>query len=326
MIIFGGIHIVLQFFLVPETSYVRDTRREIDQGTQDKIEDLAAGVVEQTEEKGTASAAHIDQTVSEPVEHASPKKTFYQSLAIFTTTYSKENLLQLYFAPWGVMANAAIALVVLVYSLSLVMFIIVAFIIPQAFAKAPYHMNSAAIGRLSFGPFIGGAIASTLNALVSDRLIRWCARRNQGVYEPEYRLIPAFLAFFTGASLMGWGVAVADGLSPYACATVHGLILFGIVFAVSGVSSYAVDSYRSMTAEIFICCQTLKNFFAFGFSYFVNDWTVKVGLKHSFYAWGSLSLGLAALLPFLFVFGKKYRSYWARHNLLEKWHILTHRE
>lgn len=326
MIIFGGIHIVLQFFLVPETSYVRDARRNIDRGTEDKIQDLAAAAAAvQDGEKGTVVSAHIDQAPRE-CGPGPPKKTFWQGLAIYTTTYSEENLLQLYFAPWGVMMNMAIAVVVLVYSLSLVMFIVVAFIIPQAFARAPYHMNSAGIGRLSFGPFIGGAIASILNGLLSDRLIRWCARRNRGVYEPEYRLILAFLAFFTGASLMGWGVAVADGLSPYACATLHGLILFGIVFAVSGVSSYAVDSYSALTAEIFICCQTFKNFFAFGFSYFVNDWTVKVGMKHSFYAWGALSLGLTALLPFLFVFGKKYRSYWARHNLLQKWHILTHQE
>ena len=326
MIIFGAIHLLLQFFLVPETTYVRDARREIDLGTEDKIEDLAAAVEEQgrLDEKVVASSAHMDPAPLDSAAEAPEKKTFRQNLAVYTGTYSNRNLLQLYFAPWAVMTNIATALVVLIYSLSLVMFIVVAFIIPQAFTKAPWHLKAGGLGRLSFGPFIGGTIACLLNALLSDRLIRWCARRNRGVYEPEYRLIPAFLAFVTGACLMGWGVAVSDGLSQYACATLHGLILFGIVFTVSGVSGYAVDSYRNMTAEIFIACQTAKNFTSFGFSFFVNDWTAKVGVRHSFFAWGGLMFGLATIIPLMFIFGKKQRSFWARHSLMEKWHILTH--
>ena len=327
MIIFGAVHVLSQFFLVPETTYVRDARCEIDLGTEDKIEDIVGTLGEQgsPEEKVIARPVHLDRAPMHSAAEA-PKKTFRQGLAVYTGTYSKENLLQLYFAPWAVMTNIATALVVLIYSLSLVMFIVVAFIIPQVFTKAPWHMKAGALGRLSFGPFIGGTIACLLNALLSDRLIRWCARRNTGVYEPEYRLLPAFLSFIIGACLMGWGAAVSDGLSQYACATLHGLILFGIVFTVSGVSGYAVDSYRDMTAEIFIACQTAKNFISFGFSFFVNDWTAKVGVRHSFFAWGGLMFGLATIIPLMFIFGKKQRSFWARHNLMEKWHILTHQE
>lgn len=327
MIIFGGIHTILQFLFVPETSYIRDPQCEIDLGTDDKIDNLlAAATIDAIAENKKHVSAHIDRVPPASALQPPPKKTYRQSLAVYTTTYSQDNLLHLSFAPWGILTNAAIVIVVLIFSMSVVMYIVVAFIIPQAFARAPYHMNPAAIGRLSFGPFVGGLIASVCNGLLSDRLIKWCARRNHGVYEPEYRLIMALLAFLTGTALMGWGVAVADGLSPYACAALHGLILFGVVFAVSGVSTYAVDSYRSLTAEIFIICQTVKSLITFGFSYFVNDWTARVGLKHAFYAWGALTLGLATLIPLLFIFGKKYRSYWARHNLLEKWHILTLKE
>lgn len=317
MIIFGGTHLIFQFLLVRETSFIRDSQREIDQGTEDRIQELA--VTAQKTEKNAHPPTHLEDA---PLNTDQPsQKTYWQSLKVYTGVYSTENLLKLCFAPFAVMSNVAIATVVLIFSLSLTLFVIVAFILPQAFARPPFSMDSAAIGYLFFGPFIGGTIACILNGLLSDRLIRWCARHNQGVYEPEYRLIPGFLAFFTGAALMGWGVAVGDGLSPYVCATLHGIILFGIVFAISGVSGYAVDSYRNMTAEIFICCQIFKNVFVFSFSYFVNEWTDEVGIKHSFYAWGALSLGLAGLLPLLFIFGKQYRSFWARHDLMDKFHI-----
>lgn len=318
MIIFGGIHLLLQFLLVRETSYIRGPSHEINSGTKHNIRDSAVmtPIFEENE--------HVSTNLEDmPLNRVpSSRNTYWQGLTICTGTYSTDNLLRLCFAPLAVMSNIAIAVVVLVYSLSTVMFIIVALLIPQLFAKPPFSMDSAAIGHLFLGSFIGGTVASTLNGLLSDRLIRWCAAHNQGVYEPEYRLIPGFLAFVAGASLMGWGVAVGDGLSPYVCATLHGMILFGVVFAVSGVSGYAVDSYRTMTTEIFICCQIFKNFFGFGFSYFVSDWTDQVGVEHSFYAWGGLSFGLATMLPLLFIFGKRYRSFWARHNLLDKAHIL----
>lgn len=319
MIIFGGVHLLLQFLLVPETSFNRDLQRKHDLGPEDNAQELAV-TTRKSERIGNLPTRHLEDAPLNTVPLS--RKTYRQSLQVYTGVYSNENLLRLCFAPLAVMSNFAIAVVVLVYSLSLVMFIVVAFILPDAFAKPPYKMDPAAIGRLFFGPFTGGTIACALNALLSDRLIRWCAMRNHGVYEPEYRLIPGFLAFITGAGLMGWGVAVSDGSSPYVCATLHGLTLFGIVFAVSGVSGYAVDSYRTMTAEIFICCHTFKNVFAFSFSYFVNDWTDDVGVKHSFYAWGALALGLAGLLPILFISGKRYRSFWARHNLLNKYNIL----
>lgn len=322
MVIFGGVHLLLQFFLVRETSFIRNAQHEIDRGTEDKVQKLAVATQKcfSNEDLPTHSANAPFSTVP------TSRKSYWQGLKVYNGVYSSDSLLKLCFAPFAVMSNIAISVVVLVYSMSLVMFIIVAFVIPQVFNKPPFNMDSAEIGHLFFGSFTGGTIACILNGLLSDRLIRWCAARNQGVYEPEYRLIPGLLAFITGASLMGWGVAAGDGFSPYVCATLHGLVLFGVVFAVSGVSGYAVDSYRNMTAEIFICCQIFKNIFAFAFSYFITDWTEKVGVKHSFYSWGALSLGLAGLIPFLFIFGKRYRSFWARNNLLDKVHILRSEE
>ena len=81
-----------------------------------------------------------------------------------------------------------------------------------------------------------------------------------------------------------------------------------------------------MTAEIFIASMAVKNMVIYGFSYFVNTWTAEAGVRHCFFIWGAISLALGATVPIAFIFGKKYRSYWARHNLLVKWGIRTHTE
>ena len=58
----------------------------------------------------------------------------------------------------------------------------------------------------------------------------------------------------------------------------------------------------------------------------MNNWTASVGPQHVFYVWGGVAFTLIATLPVMFVFGKKYRPYWARNNLLEKMYVRTHEE
>lgn len=69
-----------------------------------------------------------------------------------------------------------------------------------------------------------------------------------------------------------------------------------------------------------------KNFLFYGFSNFVNEWTVAKGPATVFYTFGGIALGLVVTTPIVFIFGKKYRSHWARNNLLDKLHIKTHSE
>lgn len=71
---------------------------------------------------------------------------------------------------------------------------------------------------------------------------------------------------------------------------------------------------------------TFKNLLIYGFSYFVNNWTAENEAATVFYTFGGVAIALMLSAPVLFVFGKKYRSYWHRHNLLEKLNIQTHAE
>ncbi|OAP54792.1 hypothetical protein AYL99_11240 [Fonsecaea erecta] len=332
LVLFGGIQTILQFLFVPETSYVRDRRYEIDEVKNDNLQDLAAleyqeklnmekpGVATHAEETGATTTPASDEA---RVYH---KKTWIQELAIFSGTYSNENFFQLLLAPFAVVLNLAVLWILIINSMYVVLYVVIAFCLAQLFAPPPYLLSPASIGYLSLGPFVGGILGSVIMGTLSDPFIKWCARRNRGVYEPEYRLIPCVLGVCSGAGLMLFGHLVSEGKSPYACATVHGLMLFGVMFLCIGTSNYALDAYRGMANEIFIASMAVKNLILYGFSYFVNNWTAQVGPQHAFYVWGGVAFALIATLPFMFFLGKKYRSYWARHNLLEKMHIRTHEE
>jgi hypothetical protein len=97
-----GFQLLLVFFFVPETAYERDVGLEIDQNVDDSAMEKPAQVKIERVDDGTVN----DRSASTSTP---PKKTFLQSLAIFTGTHSDENLLPLILAPILVNGESFIA-------------------------------------------------------------------------------------------------------------------------------------------------------------------------------------------------------------------------
>ncbi|KAH7075639.1 major facilitator superfamily domain-containing protein [Paraphoma chrysanthemicola] len=327
LIPFTVLELLLLFFFVPETSYIRDHRYDIDELSQDNLQDLAA--VERRHaaaEKGSQDDMVKLETTTTSPPGLRPKKTFVQELAIFTGTYSNDNLLQLTIAPFAVCMNLAVLWMVIVTGGLTAFFVAQSYDMAQIFMAPPYLLSAAGVGYLSVGPFLGGLLGSILLGATLDPVSTWCAKKNKGIYEPEYRLLGMIPSFTIVIGLCLFGYFAEQGSSFYLTAFFHGMDLFGIVTACISASAYILDAYRDISAEIFIINMVLKNFLFYGFSYFVNDWTARAGPAIVFYVFGAIAGGMIITAPIFFFWGKRYRSYWSRHNLLEKWGIRTHSE
>jgi hypothetical protein len=329
LIAFTGLETILLILFVPETAYNRDHRYDIDELADDHLEDLAAA--EKRHGLALDGKSHSDEIVK--VETATstspalrPKKTFVQELAVFTGTYSDDNLFQLFIAPFAVCTNLAVLWMVVVTGGLTAFFVAQSYDMAQIFMFPPYNLTAAGVGYLSLGPFIGGLLGAMILGPTLDPLIRWCAKRNGGVYEPEYRLLGMIPALLTGVGLFAFGYMTQNHFSYYATATMHGMDLFGIVCAAISASAYIIDAFRDMSSEVFIANMVFKNFLFYGFSYFVNNWTATDGPAKVFYTFGGISFAMMLTAPVFFFWGKRYRSFWHRHNLLEKWGIRTHAE
>ena len=324
-IAFISFQILLLFFFVPETQYNRDRRYNIDELADEKLADLA-----QVEKRHAMQLDAVEleksTTVSSNTSQHRPraKKTFTQELAVFTGTYSDDNFLQLVIAPFAVCTNLAVLWVVVVSGTVVATYVAQAYVLAQIFSLPPYNLTASGVGYLSMGPFVGGVLGTLIFGSICDPAIKWCARKNNGIYEPEYRLLPMLAGLLAGAGLFGFGHLCQHHESMYATATMHGLVLFGIIAIVIATSGYALDAYREMGSEIFVAGIVFKNFLFYGFSYFVNEWTATAGPQTVFFTFGGVALALAISTPVVFIFGKKYRSFWHRHNVMEKLHIKTH--
>ncbi|KAF2027514.1 MFS transporter-like protein [Setomelanomma holmii] len=326
LIPFTALELVLLFFFVPETSYNREHRYDIDELSQDNLQDLAAVEARHaTEEKGSDHMVKVETATSTP-PGLKPKKTFVQELAIFTGTYSNDNLLQLTIAPFAVCANLAVLWMVIVTGGLTAFFVAQSYDMAQIFMAPPYLLSAAGVGYLSLGPFLGGLLGCIILGASLDPLIKWCAKKNKGVYEPEYRLLGMIPTVTIVIGLCLFGHFAKIGASYYLTAFFHGMDLFGIVCAAIAASTYVLDAFRDISAEVFIINMVFKNFLFYGFSYFVNDWTAREGPAIVFYVFAAAAGGMIITAPFFFFWGKRYRSYWCRHNLLKKWGITTHSE
>ncbi|KAL1792815.1 hypothetical protein ACET3X_009322 [Alternaria dauci] len=328
LIPFVTLEVILLYFFVPETTYNRDHRYDIDELSNDNLADLAAA---EKRHAGNAEKAESDDIMKIETANSSspamrPKKTYVQELAIFTGKYSDDNLLQLVIAPFAVCANMAVLWMVVVTGGLTAFFVAQSYVMAQIFMAPPYLLSAAGVGYLSLGPFLGGLLGSILLGATLDPLIKWCAKKNNGVYEPEYRLLAMIPSVTIVIGLCLFGYFAEEGKSFYLTAFFHGMDLFGIVIAAISASSYVLDSFRDLSSEVFIINMVFKNFLFYGFSYFVNDWAASEGPAIVFYVFAAISGVMIITAPIFFFWGKVYRSYWHRHNLLQKWGIVTHAE
>ncbi|PSK53758.1 MFS transporter-like protein 30 [Elsinoe australis] len=316
LLILGSLIMVLHFLFVPETQYNRDRAYELDE----------TGIPAATlNEK--VDAVQVEDVGSNSGSNSSIKpKTYVQSLAIFTGKYSNENFFMLCFGPFATCLNLAVLWVIILSGYYLSLFVTVAYLLAQLFSPPPYLLTASGVGYLSLGPFLGGLLAAVVSAFINDPLVRWCAKRNKGVYEPEYRLLIAHGGLIGIAGFIGFGFAAQNYESYFLTAFCHGMGLFGLMFLFISSTNYALDSFREMSNEIFLASMAFKNLIIFAYAYFINDWAAREGPAQVLYVLGAVGAGLMITTPVLFIFGKRYRLWWHKHNLVQKLGIVTHAE
>ncbi|KIW13192.1 hypothetical protein PV08_08379 [Exophiala spinifera] len=313
--IFCCVQFVLMFLFCPETTYVRDSHYDTDQSAE-------------VDEKGLTELATIEHShkehTGEPGQGDSPgyvvpkKKTFVQELAVFTGVYSRDSIFKFLFGPFLTLLNPAGCYAVIASGLLNSWYVGSAIILAGVFAGPPWQFNAAQIGYLGAGPFVGGLLGSLVTGFWGDHVIKYLTRRNKGVYEPEFRLvfmIPTGIACGVGMFLFGYTMEV--GSPAELCAFFQGVMMFGVLIGIFSTLSYGLDSFRSQSNEIFIMNMLFKNFMFYGLSNFANDWVASSGPEQIMYVFGGTSVFLSLLGLPVYIYGKRLRSWWARHDLFK---------
>lgn len=123
---------------------------------------------------------------------------------------------------------------------------------------------------------------------------------------------------FTATGFFAWGQALykADPW-PVPVVVCLGIINFGVQLGTTGVVTYVSDCHREQSAEAFAIMNFLKNFFAFGLTFYSNDWIATQGVRNTFYVIGGITIAVTLTTIPMYIYGKRARSWVARSGVLD---------
>ncbi|KAF4440754.1 putative HOL1-like protein [Fusarium austroafricanum] len=122
--------------------------------------------------------------------------------------------------------------------------------IAMVFAAPPYNFNTAGVGLMSLGPFVGNVFGSLYGGLLGDWVVIKMAKRNKGIFEPEMRLYIVLLpALLMGAGLIMFGVTAEKGWHWIYPSIGGAFFGFGMASMIDISCTVVIDVYQSASTH-----------------------------------------------------------------------------
>ncbi|KAF2134125.1 MFS transporter-like protein [Dothidotthia symphoricarpi CBS 119687] len=330
--IFAGAMLPLIVLFCPETTYTRDSKFDIDsmgnllvvQGAEMNV--LGPASVAPSTNAGE-SEPHGDKTaiLHTTTQHHTPpppKTSFTQSLALFSGRKTQARYLPLLLRPISLFLHPGILWSCLIQGTLIGFTVLIGVVLAAIMLGPPLWFGEVETGYMYTGAFIGALLGFALTGLLADWSARVLTRWNNGVYEPEFRMllvVPQLLLGGVGLYGFGWTSGDAGRYGWFLPDFFFGVVVVGMVCGAVGSALYVVDAFRDISVEAFTCLLVFKNFFSFALTFKGFDWMVEArSIRNVFIAVGSAQVGICLLTVPMYIFGKRNRSFFHRHNVFFK--------
>ncbi|KAL8294553.1 hypothetical protein RB597_007802 [Gaeumannomyces tritici] len=247
-------------------------------------------------------------------------KSFVQQLRPWHGRLNGDRWLKVAFRPFVLFSYPAVLWSSAMYACSVGWLIVVSESVAVIYREKYYDFDALGVGLVYLSPFIGGVLGTAVAGKVSDIFVKAMARRNGGLYEPEFRLVMALpIGVTTVMGLMGFGWSAEERNSWIVPTVFFGIISFGCCLGSTTSITFCVDSYRQYAGEALVTLNFTKNILhGLVFSLFVTEWLEHDGAKAVFIWLGVVQLVVVAFAAPLFVYGKRCRMWTVRNNFMEK--------
>ncbi|KAL9598161.1 MAG: hypothetical protein Q9219_004658 [cf. Caloplaca sp. 3 TL-2023] len=294
---FTALNLVLIIFFAPETQYHRPARYNTDVVMVGEHAQLETETDRPSRDNERDTLTTVARTQERPL-------SYLQELQPFTGIFAKDNPLKHVIRLFACIRYPAVVWTFLVAGTYSGWFSGLSITVAQIFSS----YTPMEIGRLNTFPAVGAFLAfAVLNAL-ADSTAKWAARKNQGIYEPEFRLYLVAFGLFVGVpglALFGW---YADTARPSweVISFLYGLIIFTTVTQQSTSFAYLLDAHRGISIETAVFVVMVRNFFSFAAGNFLPPWLMH-GTASTFYTIAGIQAVLVLTTIPLYIFGKAIR-------------------
>jgi hypothetical protein len=123
------------------------------------------------------------------------KKTYLQELNPWSG-FRNKNLIHVFFRPFPLIVYPAVFLSFLAFSTTLSWHVIYQSTASGVYEKPPFNFSVQITGLYNVAAAISIPIGVFIGGFMTDWIATRWARRNNGVFEPEFRLIALIIPFF----------------------------------------------------------------------------------------------------------------------------------
>jgi MFS family permease len=288
--IFAAVMLPLVVLLVPETAYRRDadldTDTEMVSATANKPAGSSARSPSPDEKASANTASHHTTTAQAPMFS-------YATLRPFNGRKTSTSFWKLLLRPFPLFLHPAIFWAMLIQGTLIGWTVLIGIVLAAIMIGPPLWFNEVQTGYMYGGAVIGAVLGFAIAGLLSDSSARWLTKRNNGIFEPEFRLILVIPQLVFGcAGLYGFGIT-AENTGRYGWFWpdfFFALVVMGMVLGAVASALYIVDAHREIAVEGFTCLLVFKNIFSFGLTFSGYNWLVAGGIKPVFMAIASVQV------------------------------------
>ena len=191
----SGVCAVAFFLCFPETQFKRATTASpFAEGENDttcnRSDDVSVDEPEDVMTYNRSDDVSVDKTL------IGTKKTFAQELNPFNPIDKDKNLLLLFLKPLPLFSYPAVFYGSIAFGTSLAFFVAGLTVTPSVYQGTPYNFSPAINGLINIPSFIGHILGAFAGRWLTDKIAEMQARKNNGVFEPEFRLMALVLPLF----------------------------------------------------------------------------------------------------------------------------------
>ncbi|TFK41975.1 MFS general substrate transporter [Crucibulum laeve] len=296
-----GLTVFMVFFFVPETTY---TRAEI-------IQDVNKQGRDSSEKQSIDEESSVSE-VGANGKTIPPKASYVSQLKLWHGTFSDVNIVKLFLRPFPFLLSPVFWFMLLTHGMQTVWLSLMP-ICSSTIFTVEYNFNASQIGLTNLGGIVGIVIAMCVTGPLTDWGTVWLAKRNKGIYEPEFRIVFMITMLCGVFGYSGWAVGTTHNMPWIGAVACIALANFSMVIAGAAAVTYLLDTHGSNALHVLALSNFFKNMVLYGFTFFANGMVLSRGVKVSLLILGACqAFCWLATIP-MYIYGKRVRSFIARH-------------
>ena len=248
-----------------------------------------------------------------------PKHPFTDQLRLWRGRVSERSFIKALLRPFPLMIFPSVLFSTIVNGAMLTWVVISGIISGQVLLYPPYNLQPDTLAYLSL-PMSGAALVSSLvSGIASDWTIKVMARRNNGIYEPEFRLlllIPAVIISTAGFLILG---PLYHRHAPvYQIVLANTLFSIAMPFGSLACTTYILDTMQNSASEAFVATTLFKSLYMFLATFYVPGWFAANGAIFTYRALAILNVCFGVAAVPMYMFGKRWRAVTSRSAFLRR--------